>query len=137
MLHLTSVLKRVSLWVPLVVEQSRGALEGLGAEGAAVWSLIVVAPLVVCQPGRPPEALPTVHALEGVVRLLGLLGRARHRRRHHVQNHLYPALHFPLVSLHQLPSVPVVLAILSRAKNGWEGREGGGGLRWQEFSLDH
>lgn len=59
--------------VPLVVEQSRGAFEGLGAEVAAVWSLIVVAPLVVGQPGRPPEALATVHTLEGMVRLLRLL----------------------------------------------------------------
>lgn len=59
-----------------MVEQSRGAFKGLGAEVAAVRPLIVVTPLVVGQPGRPPETLPTVHTLEGMVRLLGLLGRA-------------------------------------------------------------
>lgn len=34
-----------------MVEQSRGAFEGLGAEVAAVGSLIVVAPLMVGEPG--------------------------------------------------------------------------------------
>lgn len=53
-----------------MVEESRGPLEGLGAEVTAVRSLIVVAPLVVREPGRPPEALAAVHTLEGMVRLL-------------------------------------------------------------------
>lgn len=59
-----------------MVEQSGGALEGLGTEVAAIGSLVVVAPLVVGEPGRPPEALATVQTPEGMVRLLGLLGRA-------------------------------------------------------------
>lgn len=64
------------MFVPLMVEQSGGALEGLGAEVAAVGSLIVVAPLVVGESGRPPKALSTVQTLERMVRLLGLLCRA-------------------------------------------------------------
>lgn len=59
--------------IPLVVQESRGTLEGLGAEVAAVRSLIVVAPLVVGEPGRPPEALAAVHTLEWMIRLLRLL----------------------------------------------------------------
>lgn len=68
--------KTLLFWIPLMIEQSRGALKGLGTEVTAVRSLIVVAPLVVGQPGRPSEALPTVHTLEGMIRLLGLLCRA-------------------------------------------------------------
>lgn len=50
-----------------MIEQSRRTLEGLGAQVAAVGSLIVVAPLVVGEPGRPPEAFATVQTLEGMV----------------------------------------------------------------------
>lgn len=59
-----------------MVQQSRGAFEGLGTEVAAVGSLIVVTPLVVGEPGRPPKALATVHTLEGMIRMLRVLGRA-------------------------------------------------------------
>lgn len=53
--RITKNISHSRLWcckcIPLVVEESRGALEGLGAEVAAVRSLIVVAPLVVSEPG--------------------------------------------------------------------------------------
>lgn len=44
-------IKIILVWVPLVIEQSRGAFEGLGTEVAAVGPFIVVAPQVVGQPG--------------------------------------------------------------------------------------
>ena len=112
-----------------MVEQCGGALEGLGTEVAAVGPLIVVAALVVRQPGRPAEALAADQTFEGMVRLLLVLGRHRHRRRrHHLQNHLLAALHHLLLPLHELPWLTLVLAVLPRAQQGWEGRQRGGGL---------
>lgn len=119
--------------LPLVVEECRGALEGLGAEVAAVRPLVVVAALMVGQSGRPFEALSTIQALE---RVFGVLGHRRDDGRRGGRHHLHAGEHH-LAGRLLLRPLAVLFDIFTGSQQRGERGQRRRRLSRQQLCLDH